>query len=828
MNFKITKAEHGQFLYLGRRGERFVRCVQFDLSHWMETYGSGRVELSVQRSGENSPYPVALELSGSIASWILSDVDTAVAGNGKCRLTYFVGDGIAHSRTWTTIVENTLADPVGDPPEREKAWVDEVLAVGAASKQNAEDAAKSAALAEQAANDVKPELAAYLNAAERAAEASAASAQRAKESEDKAPTAVVSKSGNVATITVTDKNGSSTVEISDGSVTGQSISEALGYIPADAKKVSDLEITLGESEHRASESISEISDEVFRVGLSENIRDTVPTRQVYRKIYAFEFVKGESYKVHLDKHGKFADVESIVIGTINEENTYASIDDLIERIGSIGGKTESGDFHFIPTTGAKFVIVLMTVNPTELEIDLTIRRNPIIQACDEIENLKNTDTDIRERITSFEDRVFQRPINLIDKRVINMGGYTNADGKLTLTTNSSWCCVLVPIEYGKKYSVTRNDYMAHCVKEDQETIVGKFEKNVLLFDTAKFSQEFKYIAFTWHGGKDDEVMFVEGDTLPDHYVEYNGNTLNKDVSVLLENLDIGDVLTESIFKIVTKAKSDHTEHVISVVDAYKYPLTPTWGNEYLASWYNKLFDNSAKLTIDLEGDSITAGGFYNTSIANMMRVAGYSSDKYQIINNGKSSRATGEWVGTGDYYSVETDKTQYPNGILDVGMSNNADLMICAYGGNDAVRGVGTLTVEERVALFETNMTEALKRIRGNTPINDRPCYNKSAEELAVILCVPTTAWIGGTEPKRLARDYKNWHTFIRPIIQKLCREYQCAFADYAMMGYDNSWSVNNIWGWQGHTPTLHPNEAYQRNYSSILQNLIVPIGLWK
>lgn len=262
---------------------------------------------------------------------------------------------------------------------------------------------------------------------------------------------------------------------------------------------------------------------------------------------------------------------------------------------------------------------------------------------------------------------------------------------------------------------------------------------------------------------------------------------------------------------------------------YKYPLTPTWGNEYLAPFYKKIYDNS-NIVIDCDGDSITQAGHIEQCIRNIFKVGKYNSENLTVTNDGKGGRSTNEWAGTGENYYIEEDETNYPNGLIDVSMSHNPDLLIVGFGMNDAISGgENNTTIEERLTNFENNYREVLERIRGNTAINGRPAYNKSADELSIILCAPSTPYIEERDYNN-ARLYKNWFIYVREIIKKLCREYKCAFCDFTTVTYDHNYSSiwSTVYPLNGHTSSLHPNWSYGLAYSSILQPLLFPIGLWK
>lgn len=126
MNVYLVKT--GSILPLGKQGENLARQIQFDLSRWISNFGPGTVQLLHQRSGDETPYPVAVEQDGNLAVWTVTNADTAAAGTGRAELQYYVGDALAKSETWMTKVLAALG-PAGEmPPEAQQGWVDQVLA----------------------------------------------------------------------------------------------------------------------------------------------------------------------------------------------------------------------------------------------------------------------------------------------------------------------------------------------------------------------------------------------------------------------------------------------------------------------------------------------------------------------------------------------------------------------------------------------------------------------------------------------------------------------------------------------------------------------------
>lgn len=117
---------------LGRRGENQARKVVFDvLGKWREGYGEGVASLIVQRNGDAQPYPVTVTEEDGALVWLVSSVDTAVAGEGAAELRYTVGDTIVKSQIYKTRVRETLENSGEAPPPAYQSWVDEVLRAAA-------------------------------------------------------------------------------------------------------------------------------------------------------------------------------------------------------------------------------------------------------------------------------------------------------------------------------------------------------------------------------------------------------------------------------------------------------------------------------------------------------------------------------------------------------------------------------------------------------------------------------------------------------------------------------------------------------------------------
>lgn len=278
------------------------------------------------------------------------------------------------------------------------------------------------------------------------------------------------------------------------------------------------------------------------------------------------------------------------------------------------------------------------------------------------------------------------------------------------------------------------------------------------------------------------------------------------------------------------------------VNEFKYPTIPVWGHEYLQHWYETVYEaEKPSATIVLDGDSITEGynpsyigvndtfiGMRDYAIKKIMKVGNYPMSKLNVINNGHGGRNTNEWVGNAKY-GLSDWIAQYPNGFLDVAMKKKPDLLIIAWGMNDADNShypFRELNTQQRLELFEANMREGLQRIRGNYSVNGRPAYNKKTADLSIIICMPT---VGGGIGS--GRGNYAWNQYVREIIRPLCREFDCAFADMTMRTYAHNDMIPRIWS--GLTSdgvgrdNIHPNKYSSAQTMSMLQDLIYPTCMW-
>lgn len=115
-------------IVIGRSGENNVLSVEFDLTPWVEEYGTGQPFMHIRRHGDEMPYPVALEFSNNIATWLISNTDTAKTGYGKAQLVYMVDEKIKKTKVFRIYVDKSVCD-VNYVPDPYEEYLDEFTAL---------------------------------------------------------------------------------------------------------------------------------------------------------------------------------------------------------------------------------------------------------------------------------------------------------------------------------------------------------------------------------------------------------------------------------------------------------------------------------------------------------------------------------------------------------------------------------------------------------------------------------------------------------------------------------------------------------------------------
>lgn len=134
-------------IFIGYKGENKARCLIFNLTECVETFGDGGFVISFIRQGDELPYLVTnTDRLDNNAIWIITDTDTAVDGYGMVQLQYIVDDVVCKSALYRTVTfdSNGITGDVPDPYE-------DLLAQIAAYAAQAEGAATTATAAAQTA-----------------------------------------------------------------------------------------------------------------------------------------------------------------------------------------------------------------------------------------------------------------------------------------------------------------------------------------------------------------------------------------------------------------------------------------------------------------------------------------------------------------------------------------------------------------------------------------------------------------------------------------------------------------------------------------------------
>ena len=536
--------------------------------------------------------------------------------------------------------------------------------------------------------------------------------------------------------------------------------------------------------------ITEINKEVFDVS-GEQRAITIPMNvHGWSEKQKYTMVKGHLYNIE------------IVSGyDIENYNLLLRLYDMDNNAHLIATMTES-QIVLESIYSGEYIAIGSLYNPNA---------NVIIRLTDvTLSSLKNEVNSIESNTTALNTTVGN-----IDE-IIDNNIYRTDD--LVFGKNAGWLEKEYSLKNGCTYQITMHNIAFPCLAYIRfyETQNGLYvQKDITTEQSASFefvpAHNVKYIKVGLASAISDNVhLKIQCNILKENYVKINDTTYP---STIINDVEIN---------------RDDGYNLQSCRGLYEHPFEMSWGGEYLASYYNKI-NGRNNILIALDGDSITAEGYRNICIDNIFKSGGYYKQKsdgtiemlYSLFNNGKGAASTVEWVGTGESYDFN-GRTIPANGMLSESMAENPDLLIIAFGTNDAILNINSTTIEDRINGLAERMEEGLKRIRGTSPVNGREAYGKDVNNLAVIVCVPP----GATTASRAIKD---WHIYVQKIYSNLARKYKCAFVDFSIPTFDvASYNSLNKWGDIGISdPSVHPNQAFTKYYASVLQYLIYPFGYW-
>lgn len=209
---------------IGKVAENEYTRVQVDAGVIYAAYPHAAVALTVQPP-EGEPYPAVVTRDGDMVIWDVKDSDLVAEGDGEIQYTFSAGSMVKKSDAARTIVcrsiigEGEASDPLAD-------FIAEAgIALTAIPEtiDAALEAAKESGDFDGPPGPQGPEGPAGQDGAPGRDGQDGKDGADGKDGKDGAdgadgysPTASVSKSGKVSTLTVTDKNGTTSVQINDG------------------------------------------------------------------------------------------------------------------------------------------------------------------------------------------------------------------------------------------------------------------------------------------------------------------------------------------------------------------------------------------------------------------------------------------------------------------------------------------------------------------------------------------------------------------------------------------------------------------------------------
>ena len=173
---------HGKVLWLGYVGENEHTQIVLDCTPVFSEYPAAVPAVTVQPPYAQ-PYPAIVSRDGNNVVWFITDSDLIHCGKGEMQVTFTENGVVVKSRIVNVSIGRSI-EPTGVVPEPIENWLVEANTALNAIPQTINDALEGA--------------------------------KESGEFDGFSPTATVSKIGDTATISITDKEGTTTAQVKDG------------------------------------------------------------------------------------------------------------------------------------------------------------------------------------------------------------------------------------------------------------------------------------------------------------------------------------------------------------------------------------------------------------------------------------------------------------------------------------------------------------------------------------------------------------------------------------------------------------------------------------
>lgn len=208
---------------IGRVGENASRQIVFDCSEVLTEFSGASILCVLRRSKDEMPYTADVTMSGTNATLTLTDTDLAVAGYLSIELRAIKNGVVYKSSLFTGTVALSLygdADKPGEVVRDVLDRVDAALNAAEATKNQLElalgDVTTAVGSANTAANNAQTVADTVQAKLDNGDFVGATGPAGSTGADGVSPTVAVSKTGKVATVTITDKDGEHTFTVNDG------------------------------------------------------------------------------------------------------------------------------------------------------------------------------------------------------------------------------------------------------------------------------------------------------------------------------------------------------------------------------------------------------------------------------------------------------------------------------------------------------------------------------------------------------------------------------------------------------------------------------------
>ncbi len=123
----VVPIEGHSSIHVGKTGENIIRKIRFDMTSWIQQWGSGAIFTVLFERPDGVTYPVVSVMEGAYLTVVITSTETAIGGPGSFEVRMYLKDALRKSARFRTVCATSLLEPQKPPDPPGQSWMEQMM-----------------------------------------------------------------------------------------------------------------------------------------------------------------------------------------------------------------------------------------------------------------------------------------------------------------------------------------------------------------------------------------------------------------------------------------------------------------------------------------------------------------------------------------------------------------------------------------------------------------------------------------------------------------------------------------------------------------------------